>query len=317
MDFNLRCNSLKCRVSLNDRAVVTTCSHIFCVACADSLSLSDPRVNIRTCPACETQLSNPDDAVVTQLNPTEDYKTSVLSGLSPGLIMECASRGLAFFQYQTTQEIMYQDYMAKSLTDKYAALSAQMDSVINEANAEITSLRDSLSSLHIDKKNLQRKNQELANAFREKSRAQERLQGLYQKLKSQQSAHLIQHAAADDVDTVIHSINGADFVDDLHVGSLPQRTSVAQAKIYNLPPVYDHARAGSSGSGGSKKGQSSIRHNVANTGGVPRMYIVNVPPSIQNLTCNRESGDSRDADAAHEAAAACNLCRKGDWTSIR
>ena len=59
----------------------------------------------RICPACQTSLSNPDDAVSTQLNPTEDYKTSVLSGFSPSTIMECAGRGLAFWSYQATQEM--------------------------------------------------------------------------------------------------------------------------------------------------------------------------------------------------------------------
>lgn len=37
--------------------------------------------------------------------------------------------------------------MARSLTDKYATLSSQMDSVINDANAEIMSLRDKLSGM--------------------------------------------------------------------------------------------------------------------------------------------------------------------------
>lgn len=105
MDFSLRCNSLKCRGQLTDRAVVTTCSHIFCVPCSESLGLAHPNGNVRVCPACETQLSNPDDVVVAHLNPTEDYKTSVLSGLSPTIIMECAGRGLSFYSYQTTQEM--------------------------------------------------------------------------------------------------------------------------------------------------------------------------------------------------------------------
>lgn len=106
MDFSLRCNSLKCRVQLKDRAVVTTCSHIFCLPCSQThKGLANPNAAERVCPACETQLGNPDDAVVTQLNPTEDYKTSVLSGLSPSVIMECAGRGLSFYSYQTSQEM--------------------------------------------------------------------------------------------------------------------------------------------------------------------------------------------------------------------
>ena len=105
MDFTLRCNSLKCRAQLTDRAVVTTCSHVFCVPCSESLGLASPSGDGRVCPACNTHLSNPDDAVLTQLDPTEDYKTSVLSGLSPSVIMECAGRGLSFYSYQTAQEM--------------------------------------------------------------------------------------------------------------------------------------------------------------------------------------------------------------------
>lgn len=105
MDFTLRCNDLKCRAQLEDSAVVTTCSHVFCVSCSQSLGLATPAGSARICPACSTVLANPDDAVVTQLNPTEDYKTSVLSGLSPTIIMECAGRGLSFHSYQTNQEM--------------------------------------------------------------------------------------------------------------------------------------------------------------------------------------------------------------------
>ena len=105
MDFSLRCNSLKCRVQLTDYAVVTTCSHIYCVPCSEALGLGRSDGSVRLCPACETQLPNPDDVVRANLNPTEDYKTSVLSGFSPTVIMECAGRGLAFYSYQTAQEM--------------------------------------------------------------------------------------------------------------------------------------------------------------------------------------------------------------------
>jgi E3 ubiquitin-protein ligase CCNP1IP1 len=125
LDFYLRCNSLKCRAQLNERAVVTTCSsalhwsiclsranspnsHIFCLQCADRLGLSAPGPGERRCPACQAILSNPDDAVSTVLNPTEDYKTSVLSGLDPNTIMECAARALMFWTYQATQEVYAQ-----------------------------------------------------------------------------------------------------------------------------------------------------------------------------------------------------------------
>ena len=59
---------------------------------------------MRTCPACKAQLVNKDDAVITQLDPSEDYKTSVLSGFTPTLVVECASRALNFYNYQAVHE---------------------------------------------------------------------------------------------------------------------------------------------------------------------------------------------------------------------
>lgn len=43
--------------------------------------------------------------MVTDLNPSEDYKTSVLSGLNPEAVMECAGRALSFWSYQMTQDL--------------------------------------------------------------------------------------------------------------------------------------------------------------------------------------------------------------------
>ena len=61
------------------------------------------------------QLINPDDVVVATLNPTEDYKTSVLSGLNPNVIMECAGRALNFWAYQTMQEMSVEEILMQSV----------------------------------------------------------------------------------------------------------------------------------------------------------------------------------------------------------
>ncbi|KAI6798893.1 hypothetical protein KC363_g2298 [Hortaea werneckii] len=238
MDFSLRCNSLKCRTALSDRAVVTTCSHIFCEPCSETLGLATPN-GARVCPACETHLANPDDAVVTQLNPTEDYKTSVLSGLSPSIIMECAGRGLAFYSYQTTQEIVYQEFLARSLTDKYSSLSTHLDKVIHDANSEITGLREKLAGMHMEQKALEEKNHQLVDAFREKSKTQQQLQKLYQTLKQQQLAAGMEIAADHDAE---HTLNAADVAQRDH--------------------RFRQSRAGSRGSGGGL-GQSRTVNDFA------------------------------------------------------
>ncbi|KAH0147656.1 hypothetical protein KCU67_g11773, partial [Aureobasidium melanogenum] len=248
MDLPLRCNSLKCRARLTDRAVVTTCSHIFCHPCSISLGLSSSSNGVRVCPACDAQLANPDDAVATQLNPTEDYKTSVLSGLNPTIIMECCSRGIAFYQYQVTQEIMYHEYMAKNLADRYANLNSQMDNVIKDANSEISGLRDRLERMHLEKKALEQKNQELVNAFSEKSKAHQRLTKLYQRAKGTQDAEQIRHAAADDVDNVIQAMQGRGYSEVLR-DRTPQRpvSMPRRGGGQDLPQVYSHSRVGSYG----------------------------------------------------------------------
>jgi hypothetical protein len=61
--------------------------------------------------------------------------------------MECASRGLAFYSYQTSQEVIYQEHLAKSLTEKYANLSQSMDQLIHDANAQIKALQEKLQGV--------------------------------------------------------------------------------------------------------------------------------------------------------------------------
>ncbi|KAI0833955.1 hypothetical protein F5Y06DRAFT_307273 [Hypoxylon sp. FL0890] len=211
MEHILRCNALKCRKELGDKALVTTCSHIFCVDCAARLGLAGQRHDHRnSCPACGSHLTSPDDAVISNLNPSEDYKTSVLSGLSPNTIMECASRALSFWAYQATQEVVYQEHISKAVTEKYSSLNVHLDKVINEANLEITNLQNKLTrkspsaSFQIASDSLRRKNDELAQAYKEKNRKLLQIQELYDKLKRKAMLGQIQDAAEDAIDSTLH-----------------------------------------------------------------------------------------------------------------
>ncbi|KAI1499405.1 hypothetical protein F5X99DRAFT_430784 [Biscogniauxia marginata] len=243
MEHTLRCNSIKCRKELADRALVTTCSHIFCPECAARLGLTSQRHEQRnSCPACGTHLTNPDDAVITNLKPTEDYKTSVLSGLSPNVIIECASRALSFWAYQTTQEVIYQEYLVKSFTDKYSNLNVQLDKVINDANAEITSLHNKLASMKVDQDTLQKKNDELAHAYKEKNRKLLQTQELYDKLKRKAMLGQIQDAAKDAVDSTLqNSIMTASGLGD---GLRENAGFEGHGNIYgqHRPALYDQQR---------------------------------------------------------------------------
>ncbi|KAI9821891.1 MAG: hypothetical protein M1827_002473 [Pycnora praestabilis] len=177
--------------------------------------------------------------------------------------MECAGRGLAFWSYQATQEVVYQEYLAKTLTEKYTNMSTQMDKIIHDANSEISSLHNKLSALELDQDNLQKKNHELVEAFREKSRKHLQTQELYNKLKRRTLLAQVQTAASDSVDqtyqpTSFGPLHGA-------VGSLSGNQQVPapatsrrqrQNQVFTLDQQASqrrhlHQRTGSDGSGGS------------------------------------------------------------------
>ncbi|KAJ3276980.1 hypothetical protein HDV01_000032 [Terramyces sp. JEL0728] len=126
------------------------------------------------CPACETSLTQRDDVVITNLNPTEDYKSSVLSGLRPELIAEIASRALSF--WVTSQEAAYQEIVRKGLNDKCADLERKVQQVIRDANQE-------LGGLLKEREMERRRHHELSEQFAEKSRQFQKLQSMYDKLK--------------------------------------------------------------------------------------------------------------------------------------
>ncbi|KAI0306920.1 hypothetical protein B0F90DRAFT_1622392 [Multifurca ochricompacta] len=172
MDFDFRCNRLSCRKLLTDKAVVVS-SHIFCLDCANELFSAS-----RLCPACETSLTEPDDVVVSSLHPSNDYKTSVLSGLNPATILEISSRAISFWQYQIHQENSFQHAVVRNVNDKNAQLQKQLENLVRE---EISSeLQRRPNNLHTDlERDLdleRRKSRDLQETSRERDKE-------YQKLK--------------------------------------------------------------------------------------------------------------------------------------
>ncbi|CAG8487426.1 7135_t:CDS:2, partial [Dentiscutata heterogama] len=126
-----------------------------------------------------------DDIVFADLNPSEDYKSSVLSGLRPDIIMEICSRALSFWTYQTTQEACFQEMMYKSLEDKYTQLEKQVQGLMRDAQSEVTTLQ---KDMELEK----RKTHDLAEQLQEKGRQFSKLQLMYDKLKRRSLVPAIQ-----------------------------------------------------------------------------------------------------------------------------
>ncbi|KNG48626.1 cyclin b1 interacting protein 1 [Stemphylium lycopersici] len=213
----------------------------------------------RTCPACGASLHNPDDVVIAGLNPSEDYKTSVLGGLSPTIIMECASRGLAFHSYQTSQEIIYQEHLAKGLTEKYNTLSQQMDQLIHDANAQIKVLQDKMHTMQADQVELESKNHDWEHAFKEKSKAHKKILDLYQALKAQVMASHVANAAGDEAASTLQTARRDRFIDRMP-GARTGTANFSQMGMSQQTDRRFHNRNDSRSSGSSGRQQQGGVH---------------------------------------------------------
>ncbi|KAK0190766.1 hypothetical protein F5146DRAFT_1137592 [Armillaria mellea] len=150
---------------------------------------------------CEATLTEPDDVVVCSLHPSNDYKTSVLSGLMPSVILEICSRAISFWQYQIYQErwlsfkdqalsltriYMYSSFqqaVVRNLTDKNTQIQKQLDSVVREANSEISLLNNKIAELERDVELERRKVRELQDASRDRDREYQKLKAQHDKMK--------------------------------------------------------------------------------------------------------------------------------------
>ncbi|CAI0645740.1 unnamed protein product [Colletotrichum noveboracense] len=199
MEHPPRCNVRECRREVGQQALVTTCSHIFCVECAARHGLSGPVSDRqRKCPACRTGLQGPDDAVLANLNLNEDYKSSVLSGLSPTVIMECTGRALSFWAYQTSQEECRQT--VKKMTAQLKTMERRHQSAISEVIEEKETLQERFQAQILDYSDLRRKYEELGKLYKDKCRRLNQVQDLYDKVKQRVEMGQVEAAASDAVD---------------------------------------------------------------------------------------------------------------------
>ncbi|KFY20244.1 hypothetical protein V491_03872 [Pseudogymnoascus sp. VKM F-3775] len=288
MEYALRCNNLTCRKELNEEAIVTTCSHIFCLECANRLLLANGS-NRRVCPACDQNLVNEDDVAHAKLHPSEDYKTSVLSGLNPNTIMECAGRAVNFWAYQTSQEILYQGMQARVLTDRYNKLKGQIDSIVRDANNEMSELRTELDNTIIDLNNSQKKNHELAQSLHAKSKQQAHTQELYDKLRRRDQMSQVQNAASDAVDQTIQgSASASGYPDHFRKANDPPFRSPVFASLQrnSMGPPPVPASIPLSG----VAGRGSLGHGVAQTPSSNRQRLNGEPKvgiAVSNLQIPR------------------------------
>ncbi|XP_066295784.1 E3 ubiquitin-protein ligase CCNB1IP1-like [Branchiostoma lanceolatum] len=178
MDNDLICNFKKCRKRLTAFAWVTSCSHIFC----DEDGTREFN-KCYTCPACETSLSDKFDIVRIDLQPSEQYKSMVLAGQRPEVIMEICSRAMSFWTYQSHQERTYQEYMCNKAKERSVQLEKYYEQVLTTTQAELSSLKNQISANRKELESTKKRFNEVSEKLMERNRQHQKLQSMYDALR--------------------------------------------------------------------------------------------------------------------------------------
>ncbi|XP_063955364.1 E3 ubiquitin-protein ligase CCNB1IP1-like [Lytechinus pictus] len=172
------CNYRKCRQSLNSNAWVTSCSHIFCD------EHGSKEFNKKAlCPACDNNLPGKFDVIRIDLSPSEQYKSMVLAGQRPEIILEVCSRALAFWTYQIEQERTYQDYVSKKAKERNTQMEQYCEQLLNRTQTEVSSLKSQISALRREVEGTKKRYNDVYEKLVEKNRQHQKLQLMYDSLR--------------------------------------------------------------------------------------------------------------------------------------
>ncbi|XP_072167255.1 E3 ubiquitin-protein ligase CCNB1IP1-like isoform X2 [Diadema setosum] len=172
------CNYRKCRKTINSNAWVTSCSHIFCD------EHGSQEFNKKTvCPACDTNLPGKLDILRIDLSPSEQYKSMVLAGQRPEVILEICSRAVAFWTYQIHQERTYQDYVATKVKERSTQVEQYYEQLLSRTRAEASSLKAQVTALKKEIEMNKKRYHDISEKLMERSRQYQKLQLLYDAMR--------------------------------------------------------------------------------------------------------------------------------------
>ncbi|XP_047484848.1 E3 ubiquitin-protein ligase CCNB1IP1-like isoform X2 [Penaeus chinensis] len=167
----LLCNFRRCRRPLDSVAWVTFCSHIFCPEDGRNL-----RQTPCECPACGAKLTLQSDILRVELDPTEQFKSMILAGLQPEVIMEVCHRGLAFWTYQVNQERTYQQHVVKRLRERLQEIQSYYEQVVRGRDDQLAAVRRQLEGARRDHEKCKEQREVINERLAEKTRQYQRLQ---------------------------------------------------------------------------------------------------------------------------------------------
>lgn len=135
----LVCNNVMCRAPLGDGKVyVTFCSHIFCSGCGEMVA------DNLTCGACRTNLTGDWRVVQVDQAPVNEWRALVLAGLHPTIILEVATKALAFHYHQVQLEARYIQDRMKRVNQRLEEVKNYYEEVIEHMRHQIDDLEQKI-----------------------------------------------------------------------------------------------------------------------------------------------------------------------------
>ncbi|XP_067012439.1 E3 ubiquitin-protein ligase CCNB1IP1 [Anabrus simplex] len=186
-DLDIFCNFHKCRKRLNTTAWVTSCSHAFCEEDGNR-AFSDSNNN--ECPACNTRLPNKYDVVKVDLNPSQQFRSMVLAGLRPEIVIEIAHRAIAFWNYQVYMEHVYQTKCNEVSRENLSQMEQYYEHVVAKLKTQVQSYGRKLENMKKELQGQIDRAAELMDRINEKQRENNELHAMYESLKRTQLKYM-------------------------------------------------------------------------------------------------------------------------------
>lgn len=264
----MKCNA--CWRSLEERAVATSCGHIFCNDDASRILNSDS-----TCPLCDQVLSKSNMKAV-DLSPKEEWINMVMAGVPPQSIMKSAFKGVVFWISQVEVEGQLTIQKAMHLKQKYEEMQAKYMEKLEQLHGAYQKAMHKVQVLEQEKENLVKDINELQEKYTEKSRQKRKLEEMYKSLRSE-FEQLKQGGlapVAKPSGPLVPRTGRYSFAQAQAVGleptSLRPTTTSDLFDMPNLPPSMGRLKTQSPAMGGSiphsRKSPSPFRPADANTG---------------------------------------------------
>ncbi|CAO3647874.1 unnamed protein product [Cunninghamella echinulata] len=238
-EIDIHCNILNCRkpIYYEQKACVTTCSHIFCIECAN-VKFGEALI----CPACQTSLTQKTDIMILHLNPSEEYKSFILAGLKPEHILDICNRGLSFYNYQVSQELCYRQVIQKTLKSKIISLDNQLQDNLREYNRLLKMGNDKLEDLAREFEMEKRRNYDLQENLKQKSIQFTKLQQMYEKLKQKSIGSTIERSIHQNISQQQLNINTTSNITQELKGINRQSYQGSTTSHKSYLPVYQYSK---------------------------------------------------------------------------